>query len=75
MSALDDAFIAVFREIYATGQEILGHRDFAFKIDATIGTRPKEEEEGRLIGAKIQEALTTASQTVQPVTIEGTSLQ
>jgi len=75
MSALDDAFIAAFKEIYATGHEILGHTDFAFKIDATIGTRSRDEEGGKLIGARIQEALTAASRTVQPLTIEGVTLQ
>ena len=73
MSALDDAFIAVLKEIYATGQEILGHGDFAFKIDAIIGTRSRDEEGGKLIGAKIQEALTNASKIVQPVTIDTSS--
>lgn len=75
MTDLEETAIAFFRAIRSVGKECLGHDRFGFHMDIKTMS-PKEDQESAIIfGAKIQEALTTASQTVQPVTIEGASLQ
>jgi hypothetical protein len=75
MSELEETAIAFFRAIKATGKECLGHERFSFKLDINTMSPPEDRDAAVLFGAKIQEALTNASRAVQPVTIEGTSLQ
>ena len=75
MSDLEETAIAFFRAIRATGKECLGHDGFGFRMNVETMS-PKEDKESALVlGAKIQEALTAATRAVQPVTIEGISLQ
>lgn len=75
MTDLEQATIAFFQAIRAAGKECLGHDRFGFKLDINTMAPPDDRDAALLFGAKLQEALTTASRVVQPVTIEGTSLQ
>ena len=75
MTELEFAAIAFFRALRATGKECLEHDRFGFKLDVNVMAPPDDKEAAMRFGAKVQEALTHASQVVQPVTIEGTSLQ
>jgi len=72
---LEETAIAFFRAIRAAGKECLGHDRFGFKIDVNTMSPPEDKDAALLFGAKLQEALIAASRTVQPVTIEGTTLQ
>jgi hypothetical protein len=75
MTDLEETAIAFFRAIRATGKNILGHDRFGFRINIETMSPKEDNESAVVLGAKIQEALTNASRVVQPVTIEGTSLQ
>lgn len=75
MNSLEDAAITFFRAIRATGKECLGHEQFGFKLDINIMTPSKDQQIAVSFAAKVQDALTQASQIVQPVIIEGTSVQ
>jgi len=75
MSDLEDTAIAFFRAIRAEGKKCLGHDRFGFKLDINTMSPPDDKESAIRLGARIQEALTVASRTIQPVTIEGTTLQ
>jgi hypothetical protein len=75
MTPLQLAFINVFKEIYATGREILDHPDFMFRIECTVGLRPDDAKHSNEINSRIMEALEIAKVAVKPVTIEGTTLQ
>jgi hypothetical protein len=75
MTELDQAAIDLFKAVLKTGRDILGHPEFNFKFDATIGTRAEDAAGGQLLGMRIQEALEIAKKAAAPVTIEGTSVQ
>ncbi len=75
MSDLEDTAIAFFRAIRAAGKIRLGHDQFGFKLNIETMSPAKDKGGATLLGADIQEALTNASRTVQPMTIEGTTLQ
>jgi hypothetical protein len=75
MTELEQAAVAFFKAVLKTGRDILGHSEFAFKMDATIGTKPEDAERGKLIGARIQDALNIAKEQSKPVTIDGTTVQ
>jgi hypothetical protein len=76
MTKLEMISIDYFKEILAIGREVLGHPDFVFKIDVTIGSKPKDSELAKIIGERIQDALDTAKSVARPeITIEGTTLQ
>jgi hypothetical protein len=75
MTNLEQASIDFFKAILKTGNEILGHPDFLFKIDCTIGSRPEDAERAKLIGARIQESLDIAKSVAKPLTIDGTTVQ
>jgi hypothetical protein len=75
MIDLDEAAIIFFRAIRSAGVECLGHDRFGFKLDINTMSPQEDREAAVLFGAKLQEALTNASKIVQPITIEGTSLQ
>jgi hypothetical protein len=75
MTELEQATINFFKAVLKTGNEILGHSEFQFKIDASIGTKPEDAERAKLIGSRIQDALDTAKRVATPITIEGTTLQ
>ena len=70
------AFIKVFKEIYATGREILDHPDFAFRIECATGSKHPDDAEGLAkINDRILKALEIAKTAVLPLTIEGTTVQ
>lgn len=75
MNDLEQATIAFFRAIRAAGKECLGHERFGFQLDIKTMVPPDDRDAAISFNDKLQEALTTASRIVQPVTIEGTSLQ
>ena len=75
MSDLEEAATVFFRAIRTAGKEILGHDQFGFKIDINTMVPAADRDGAVLLGAKLQEAITVAGRAVQPVTIEGTSLQ
>jgi hypothetical protein len=75
MTDLEETAVAFFRAIYAAGKKCLGHGQFNFTMSIEIKSRKEDQESAAVLGAKIQEALTNASRVVQPVIIEGTSLQ
>jgi BRCT domain type II-containing protein len=75
MIDLEETAIAFFRAIHAAGRECLGHDQFSFTMSIETKSRKEDQESAVVLGAKIQEALTSATRAVQPVTIEGTSLQ
>ncbi len=76
MTDLEETAIAFFRAIRATGREVLGHDQFGFKIDINTMSPPDgDKEKALLFGNTIQQALTLASRTVQPIVVEGTTLQ
>lgn len=75
MTELEQSATDFFKAVLKTGSDILGHPNFQFKIDATIGTKPEDREGGKLIGALIQDALNVAKTAATPLTIEGTTLQ
>jgi hypothetical protein len=75
MTELEQASTAFFKAILKTGAEILGHPEFMFKIDCSIGSKPEDFDRAKLIGMRVQEALDVAKEASKPVTIEGTSLQ
>jgi hypothetical protein len=75
MTDLEQAATDLFKAVLKTGTEIMGHPDFMFKIDATIGSRPEDAERAKLIGMRIQEALNVAKRQATPLTIDGTTLQ
>ena len=71
----EERAIAFFRALRTIGKEILGHEAFGFKLDINITAPIDSKENLLLLHARVQETLTIASRTVQPVTIEGTTLQ
>jgi hypothetical protein len=75
MTELEQASINYFRAILRTGTDILGHSDFMFKIDCTIGSKQEDAERAELIGVRIQKALDVAKQHAKPLTIEGVTVQ
>lgn len=75
MTDLEQAAVDFFKAIQGTGAAILGHTEFVFKIDCTIGSRPEEAEHAKLISIHIQCALNVAKNSLQPLSIEGISLQ
>lgn len=75
MSELDDAVIAFFRALRACGKETFGHDRFGFKLDVNTMVAVDDTENAHVFNAKLQAALSLASNVVQPVTIEGSSLQ
>jgi hypothetical protein len=75
VSDLEDTAIAFFRAIRAAGKKRLGHDRFGFKMNVETMAPIEDKDAATAFGAALQEALTTASRVVQPVTIEGTSLQ
>ena len=75
MTDLEQASIDFFKAILKTGAEILGHPDFFFKIDATIGSKAEDAERAKMIGTRIQDALNVATEHAKPITIEGTTVQ
>jgi hypothetical protein len=75
MTDLEKTAIDFFRAIRATGKEVLEHDTFGFKLDINVMVPPNDHKLAAVFSSKIQEALTTASRTVQPVTVDGTSLQ
>jgi len=73
--ALEETAIAFFRAIRASGRKRHGHDQFGFKLDIQTMS-PKDDQKAAVgFGSDIQMAITNASRTVQPVTIEGASLQ
>lgn len=75
MTELEQATVNYFKAVLKAGQDILGHPEFQFRIEAEIGTRPEDAERGKMIGARIQYALDIAKATVKPLTIDGTTVQ
>ena len=75
MTDLDQTAITFFRAIRKAAKKHLGHDRFGFTINIETFYPKEDLETGLLFGAKIQEALTIAQQTVQPVVIEGTTVQ
>lgn len=73
--ALEIACIALFKAIMKTGQEVLNHSDFHFRIDCTLATRNEDAERVTVIHERLQKALDLAKTTVTPKTIDGTSVQ
>ena len=71
---LEDAAVAFFRALRATGKECLEHDRFGFKVDINMMAPPESKDAAMRFSGKVQEALNYASRVVQPVTIEGTSV-
>jgi len=74
-SELDEAAIAFFRAIRAVGKKCHGHDQFGFRVDIQTMSPKNEKTAALKFGADIQTAITAATRAVQPVTIEGTTLQ
>lgn len=72
---LEQATTAFFKAILKIGSDVLGHPDFVFKIDATIGAKPEDAERAKLIGTRIQDALNVAKAAANPVMIDGVTVQ
>ena len=57
MTELERASIDFYKAIMKTGRDILGHDEFAFKVETTIGTKAEDAERAQILGARIQDAL------------------
>jgi len=75
MTHLEQAAIAFFRALRGTGKKQFGHDQFGFKINIETMAPVEDKDAATAFNANVQEALTLASRTVQPVIIEGTTLQ
>jgi hypothetical protein len=57
---LEDAAVQLFKAIMNNGIKCIGHNNFVFKVDITIGVGPGDLEGQKVLNANLQVALNAA---------------